>query len=277
MIKAISQTNFDPRSYNSKAQVGFGQSFEQNNDEFVSKKPQREEKSFLQKHWGKILIIGALIIGAVALKGKFSKAKNEIKSKSQEPPKKTGFKDEKPKNSEIKEDDINKSEEAIADALKAVELAPKDRDFAIFKRRIVPKSADSFITIAQAFARKGNYEEALKHYTNAINLGTKDPTVYTNRGFLFEKAGETEKAIADYAKAIKISPKNPIAYSNRSVLLTEKGQYAEALEDINKSIKLSPKDPDYYLVRGSLYKQMGLETEAKRDKETFIALGGIVR
>jgi membrane protease YdiL (CAAX protease family)/Flp pilus assembly protein TadD len=73
---------------------------------------------------------------------------------------------------------------------------------------------------------------------------------YVERGNQHLKRGELDDAIADYTEAIRLVPNDPSAYFNRGLARFNKGQHAEALPDFDRAIELDPKMADAYLYRG---------------------------
>ncbi|ORX72064.1 TPR-like protein [Linderina pennispora] len=53
-------------------------------------------------------------------------------------------------------------------------------------------------------------------------------------------AGSHEEAINHFTKAIEIDPTNHVLYSNRSASLASLKRYAEALKDAEKTVEIKP-------------------------------------
>jgi Flp pilus assembly protein TadD len=52
--------------------------------------------------------------------------------------------------------------------------------------------------------RKGDFDEAIKSFSKAIELEANNADFYHNRGFAFRKKREYANAIKDYTKAIEL-------------------------------------------------------------------------
>ncbi|KAI8887703.1 TPR-like protein, partial [Backusella circina FSU 941] len=58
-----------------------------------------------------------------------------------------------------------------------------------------------------------NYPEAIKLYTEAIELDGKNAVYYANRAAAYTQQGAHDKAVDDAKKALEIDPKYSKAYS----------------------------------------------------------------
>ena len=67
--------------------------------------------------------------------------------------------------------------------------------------RFDPKNADIYCTRGLAYEHKGDYDKAIADFTEAIRLEPKRGSTYRRRGSAYEKKGEKDKANADFAKA----------------------------------------------------------------------------
>lgn len=56
-------------------------------------------------------------------------------------------------------------------------------------------------------------------------------------------AGNYEQAIEHYTKAIELEPHNHVLYSNRSAAYAKQKKYQNALEDAEKTVSIKPDWP----------------------------------
>ncbi len=100
-------------------------------------------------------------------------------------------------------------------------------------------------------AEKGDLDQAIKHFTRAIDskkLSKENLAIaHNNRGSAYDDKGNVDQAIKDYSKAIAINPDYDAAYYNRSYAYERKGKIAQALKDMEKAVKLVPDDPDFQM------------------------------
>lgn len=236
MLNSISSVNFAPKNYClqnniAKSSVNFGQS----NDEFISSnKKTSDEKTFLQKNWGKLLIAtGVVIAGIILLKKKPNKIENEI-------------------------NDINKSkvEETLSKKVPDEKIEPKK--FKNIKTEVEkkiedltakiekdPKNLEYYHNRASLYSENAQYKKAISDYTRIIETKPKTAAPYINRGLNYKNDSQFEKALSDYTMAIKLEPKNHTAYYDKAKLLVEMNKIEEASKDISKAIELNPNEKDY--------------------------------
>ena len=101
--------------------------------------------------------------------------------------------------------------------------------------------------------KQGEYDKAIVHYTEAINLNSELAEAYYNRGVAYAKKGEFDLEIQDFNKAIDLNPEYAKAYYNRGVAYAKKGEFDLAIQDFNKAIDLNPEDAGAYCNRGEAW------------------------
>jgi len=87
----------------------------------------------------------------------------------------------------------------------------------------------------------GNYDEAIVHYTKAIELNPI-AIYYANRAAAYAAQGNMEKSLADCNKAIEKDPNYPKAYYRRGTALLALGKVLQAEMDFKKVSELEPKN-----------------------------------
>ena len=87
-------------------------------------------------------------------------------------------------------------------------------------------------------------------------------------------AGDFAEAERQWSRAIELYPNNPAAWSNRGNARLSQFQVQEALEDFNRSVELAPKLPDPYINRGIAWEALQDWPKAIADYDTAIQLGG---
>jgi tetratricopeptide (TPR) repeat protein len=98
-----------------------------------------------------------------------------------------------------------------------------------------------------ALAIKGDYQQAIADYSEAIRLKPDYPTAFNNRGNAYKNLKQYDKAIADYSEAIRLKPDYPtdvLAYRNRADCYDVVGNVAEAKRDREEADQLDREEAD---------------------------------
>jgi tetratricopeptide (TPR) repeat protein len=135
-----------------------------------------------------------------------------------------------------------------------------------------PTDGDSFRVRGDVYDDKHEYDRAIADYDHAIELNPKDANAYFERGGTYEHKGEFDHAIADLDHAIALRPDYFRAYFSRAVAYHRKGDDDRALADFDKVIELAPDEADPHLIRGALYEFKGEYDKALADYDRVIAL-----
>ncbi|MDD1730356.1 MAG: tetratricopeptide repeat protein, partial [Methanospirillum sp.] len=145
---------------------------------------------------------------------------------------------------------------------------------------------------------KGDYENALLYYNEAINLTPDDVTVNNDRGVTLLQLNRTEEAIESFQKAYSLSPENAVtlynlgrgylslnipdkayAYFNQSSSLNQSfkkglfyqgiiqydaGSYTEALQLFERYSEYYPDDVASYFNQGQCYEKLEIMDKAAK-------------
>ncbi len=105
---------------------------------------------------------------------------------------------------------------------------------------------------AEAAARSGDYETAIKHYSE-LAITSKDPGIFGNRGNCYSHLGNLDAALADYQTALDLiqarspsgdDPILPYVYYNRATAYQRAKKYALAVADCEKTLEIDGDYPD---------------------------------
>ena len=72
------------------------------------------------------------------------------------------------------------------------------------------------------WSSKGEYDRAIKDYTEAIRIDPAYVNALIGRGVSWGEKGEWDKAIADFDAALRIDPDNQYAIRNRAATVSMK-------------------------------------------------------
>lgn len=115
------------------------------------------------------------------------------------------------------------------------------------------------------FFYKNRLDDALKLYTEAINLNEYNAAAYNRRGNIYAVKAANQKAIPaaeedrrrafnDFDKAIRLNGNYAEAFANRGEIYYAGKNYSAALKDFNRTIQLEPNDAQNYLNRAQCYR-----------------------
>jgi tetratricopeptide (TPR) repeat protein len=131
--------------------------------------------------------------------------------------------------------------------------------------RLDPGYACAYANRGIAHIRKGDYAQALPDLDRAIRLDPGLADAYLNRGFVRHQQGLYDRAIADYSQALRLNPEEVQGYTNRGSAYRQQGDYDRAAADFTAVIRRKPESAEAYAWRGEAYYQKGLYGRAVAD------------
>lgn len=120
----------------------------------------------------------------------------------------------------------------------------------------------------QYFRSLGNYDAALKDYTQAVDIEPSNPELLNSRGktyfdmamsgkFKSKEAEYVQKALSDYSEALSkpsIKPKSKAeVYINKGAAEGSRGNNQQAINDITEGLKIDPTNKNGYFNRSIAY------------------------
>ncbi len=103
-------------------------------------------------------------------------------------------------------------------------------------------SAKARDNLGYMLTRKGEYEEARRHFEHALELDPQYAMAHCNLGYLLENEGAHQEAFAHYEAAIDYQPRLRIARNNYGNLLLELGRVDDAIAEFESVIDIDPRD-----------------------------------
>lgn len=116
----------------------------------------------------------------------------------------------------------------------------------------------------------GEYAEAVRKFTRALEINPQLAEAYVDRGIAHRYLNETDQAMADFDHAIGLNPNLARAYAARGTIYRLRGDTGRALDDFTKSLALSP-NVDAFYERGQTYDGLGDPRKAIDDYNQAIA------
>lgn len=93
-----------------------------------------------------------------------------------------------------------------------------------------------------AALQQNNLDEAIRYYTEAINLDGTSHVLYSNRSAAYAKANKYDLALKDAEKTTEIAPSWAKGYSRKGAALAYLGNYELALEAYEQGLKIDPEN-----------------------------------
>lgn len=112
----------------------------------------------------------------------------------------------------------------------------------VFYKPVVEMSAASFKEIGNRHLQAKEFDEAIKAYTEAINLDPNDHVFFSNRSAAYLSKGDAASALVDAERCISLSPSWPKGYSRKGAALHSLRRYDEAESAYSKGLEIAPSD-----------------------------------
>ena len=100
------------------------------------------------------------------------------------------------------------------------------------------ESAQAAKALGNAAFSAGKYDEAVKHFTEAISHDPTDAIFYSNRSGAFASLNQPQQALDDATKCIELNPAFVKGYSRKGHALHSLGKYSDAKEAYEAGLKL---------------------------------------
>ena len=120
----------------------------------------------------------------------------------------------------------------------------------------------SLAMLGGALDRKGQSDEAIRHYQEALRLEPDDPTVRHLLGIALGRRGRIDEAITQFQETVRLAPAYPLAHYNLGNTLLEKGRIDEAIRQYQEVIRLLPNYVEPYNNLGLALARKGQTDEA---------------
>jgi tetratricopeptide (TPR) repeat protein len=111
--------------------------------------------------------------------------------------------------------------------------------------RLKPDYAQAHNNLGFALLDKGQFEEAIAEYREAIRLKPDYAEAHYNLGNALMEKDHLEEASSEYRKAIELKKDFAEAHCNLGRILMDKGQFREALEQMRRGHELGSSRPGW--------------------------------
>ena len=135
------------------------------------------------------------------------------------------------------------------------------------------QSTDTLLETGYALYQQGIHKEAIKSFSQVIDLDPNNPEAYFLRAMSFQSIQLTELAIADLKQAIVLKTDYAEAFQQLGFLYLIKQAPDLAIEALNKAILLAPELAELYVNRGSAQCMLGNGESANQDYQKARKMG----
>ncbi len=118
-------------------------------------------------------------------------------------------------------------------------------------------SPDLIYYLGEAYRLLGDYEQALQHYGEAIDLNPNFAPAYLAIGLVRQQLNPRYEILPDLNKAIERDPVYGEAYYLRAIYLAGILDFEAALDDLEQANRIMPYDPRPYLELANIYLGLG--------------------
>ena len=130
--------------------------------------------------------------------------------------------------------------------------------------------SDALDDEGESLVMKGNFDEAISDFDQAIHANSKDTRAYIGRGIAYDGKKNLDRAINNFDDAIDASPDVAAAFVDRGNAELAQEDDNRAITDFNQAIKLQPRDANAFNGRGNVYRHEKQYDVAIADYQTAI-------
>ncbi len=138
--------------------------------------------------------------------------------------------------------------------------------------KINPTSAEAYKAWGLGHQLKGDYDQAIEKYQQAINLNTNYDPAIGNLAIILTNTGRVDEAIQLDKKNIRINPLNFRNYSNLGGNYLVLDMYEEAKQAFQQALALYPRDYNTHYRLAFLYGVQRQTEKAKQHLESLVAV-----
>jgi tetratricopeptide (TPR) repeat protein len=152
---------------------------------------------------------------------------------------------------------VGRTEEAIAEIKKALQLNPK--------------SGEAYLNLGFIYQSQGKQQEAIQAYQEAEAFSPRVAVeAHNNLAAAYLQLGLREQAIKESRLALAARPFNGRTYYNLGNIYEQDGDIDKAISCMEKAAKLEPEFIPVYQALARLYKKKGWEEKSRKAHENYL-------
>lgn len=121
-------------------------------------------------------------------------------------------------------------------------------------------------------ALSGRYEEAVKNFTQAINLNSADADAYFSLGNAYVGLGRWAEAIGSYQRSLRFNPNDGEARNNMGIAYLKSGSPEQAVAAFKEAIRIFPSWAEPHFNLSAAYSKLGQADDAAASYRRAIQL-----
>lgn len=126
--------------------------------------------------------------------------------------------------------------------------------------------------MAQVYSAVGAFDDALRHFSMAMELDPNYSEYYNDRGSIYLRLGRLAEAESDYRQAIDLSPPYHEVYTNLGQCCRRMGRFDDAIGAYAIALDLNPGQALALAGRAQCHDALGRVAEAEADYAASLAL-----
>ena len=138
--------------------------------------------------------------------------------------------------------------------------------------QVSPNSHNAWNNIGDDYDKLGQYENAVKGFTQSTVIKPDYADAYHNRANIFYKTGRLDLARESYNMAVSIAPNLYQTYASLSQIDLNEGEAELAIEHSQKLVELQPDSPQSHYIFGVILARVGLIDKAKEEFRLTLVL-----
>jgi tetratricopeptide (TPR) repeat protein len=138
--------------------------------------------------------------------------------------------------------------------------------------RLNPNDAATLVGRGAAYFGKKQLERAIQDFDEANRLAPNGADPIRSRGLAYAAKGESDRAIQDFDQALRLNPNDAVAFRYRGLAYGKKGELDRAIQDFDQALRLNPNDAEIFFSRGDAYARMGQPDRAIQDYDQALRL-----
>lgn len=139
-----------------------------------------------------------------------------------------------------------------------------------------PESSNAYINIGDVYFDKGELDNAIKNYLEAIKLNDQDARAFGKCAIALWENDYVEESIVAYSKAIALDDEYELAYNNLGVAYLDGiGNAKEAARNFSRAVEINPNYTLAHFNLGRSYQMLGDNQKAIKSYQMALNLNSV--